>query len=318
MGQGVLWCALAGVAWLALRSAASAEGIERIPGGAYGGANYGRMPDAGLDSGATRAEVDVTDVQAAGGIPFRIGDTLDATVALDYQYTHNEYTGVAGRDRDLHRLQLPFTLGREAGRYYLQGTLAPGVATSSNVLKDPCDEMSGDDLIVSAQLAAAWKLGNGKLAQLGLAYDRSFGAPVVYPVAAVELSPDPRVRVRLAFPDPAVTWQPGKRHWLSARLFPAGQQWHVVSAEVEDDFDYEMEAYRAQLTWSWQVGRVLVVDLAAGLEFSRHHEFTDDQRNRLSVDIDDQLYLVIGLRNKDAPILYSQGSYGWTAVGLLP
>lgn len=297
---------LLGLAALVAASPTNGQSWTPLPSSPFAAANYAHIPAADLAAGAS-AELEVTDVQLAGGIPFR-GMGAVGVLGLDYQYTHNEYSGIDGRDRDLHRLQIPVSVGGTYREMRLVGTVAPGVATSSNVFKDPFGEMTADDLFVTGRVTATWSFGAGRLAQLGVAYDRSFGDPTVYPVAAVELLGDRRLQVRLAFPDPAVRFQWNDRHQWSARLFPAGQQWHVVSEEIDDDFDYEMKALRAQLTWSWRARQSLVVDVSAGWEFGRQHEFTDDLATRFSAEADDQLFVVIGLRRTSAPILYSQGS----------
>lgn len=274
----------------------------------FGAVSYGRMSGAGFEAASPATTLESTEFQLAGGARFRTADRGMAA-GVDYQYTHYGYTSLAGRDRDLHRLQFPLRHARRTGNHILQGTLAPGVATSSNVFKDPFGELTSDDLLITGGLSVAWDLGHRSGAYVGLVHDRAFGDPALYPVAGVEYCGD-RSRFRLAFPDPSVTVRAGRDHTVEARLYPAGQQWHVVSEELGDDFDYEMRALRTQLTWSWRLASFVTVDLAAGLEFARHHEFTDDQGTRHSTDADDEVFVVIALRSAGSGLIYSQRGTG--------
>ncbi len=90
---------------------------------------------------------------------------------LDYEYTRYEYDGVAGRNRDLHRLQLPLRFTREHGDWQLRGHVAPGVATSSNIMQDLFTEGSGEDLLLTARLEAERARGGRSAWLIGAAYD---------------------------------------------------------------------------------------------------------------------------------------------------
>ena len=205
----------------------------------------------------------------AGEIGFDLG--------ADYQYTRYEYAGIDGRNRDLHRLQLPVGFDYRKESWQLDGFIAPGVATSSNVMKDLFDAGSSDDVIVTARMEGMIHAGEHLSWLAGLAYDRAFGRPAAYPVFGALYRPWNHWRFRLAFPDPAIRYSPSTRQRWRVRLFPAGNAWHVVSEELNDDFDYEVESWRAQATWSLGFKNMIWVDLSAGYEFNRRHEFIDDR-----------------------------------------
>ena len=232
----------------------------------------------------------------------------DLDVAIDYQYTRYEYEGIDGRNRDLHRLQVPVHFSRALKQWRFEGYVAPGVSTSSNVFKDLFNRGSSDDLFVSARLewhrefaARNWIVG--------LAYDRLFGEPTLYPVVGVELSPSPDLHLRLAFPDPALRYRFSDRITLLGRLFPAGHEWHVVSDDFTSEFDYHVEAFRAQTSLNVQAWRALSIDMALGYEFGREHRFTDDTGTRIESRIDDQWFFALGFRLGSAELPYTHGGH---------
>ena len=243
---------------------------------------------------------------SAGFHRFEAGNgSLD--VGLDYQYTRYVYDGIDGRNRDLHRFQFPLTYRNTHGGWKIDGSLAPGLSTSSNVLKEFVDRVSGDDLFATARLEGRRAVGARDWV-LGLAYDRSFGRPLLYPIAGIELSPNDELDIRLAFPDPGFRYRWSDRQSLSGRLFPAGHQWHVMTDDFSAEFDYRVEGFRAQLGWSIRLWKAITLDISGGYEFGRKHYLTDDLGVRIESPVDDQWLFLFGLRTGSAPLPYTHGS----------
>ena len=220
---------------------------------------------------------------------------------LDYQYTRYEYDGVAGRNRDLHRLQVPLRFARERGNWRFSGHVAPGVSTSSNVMQDLFTEGSGDDLLLTARLEAERARGDGSAWLIGAACDRAFGAPALYPVLGVVLTPSSGQRLRLAFPASEWQYQPSSRRTWFVEVYPAGHEWHVESEELDDDFDYTVEAWRAAAGVSLRVWRAAWLDLVLGYEFAGEHELTDDLGRRIRAELESSLVFGFALRLGAAP-----------------
>jgi hypothetical protein len=266
-----------------------------------------RQPPADFASSPAPASVRTKENQVFAGFHrFNAGNgTLD--VGLDYQYTRYVYDGIEGRNRDLHRFQFPLRYRGRLSGWKIDGNLAPGISTSSNVLKEFFDQISGDDLFATARLEGRSESGSRNWV-LGLAYDRAFGRPLVYPIAGVELSPNDMLDLRLAFPDPGFEYRWSDRQSLSGRLFPAGHQWHVMTDDFSSEFDYRVEGIRAQLGWSIRLYKQLTLDISGGYEFGRKHYLTDDVGVRIESDIDAQWLFLIGLRSASAPRVYTHGS----------
>jgi hypothetical protein len=266
-----------------------------------------RQPAADFSSSPAPASARTKETQVFAGFHrFEEGDgTLD--VGLDYQYTRYVYDGIDGRNRDLHRFQFPLTYRNMHGAWKIDGSIAPGLSTSSNVLKEFFDRISSDDLFATARLEGRRESGSRNWV-LGIAYDRAFGRPLVYPVAGVELSPNDMLDLRLAFPDPGFEYRWSDRQLLSGRLFPAGHQWHVMTDDFSSEFDYRVEGIRAQLGWSVRLWKELTLDISGGYEFGRKHYLTDDVDVRIESDIDEQWLFLIGLRSASAPRVYTHGS----------
>ena len=254
-------------------------------------ASVGRTPAADA-SGGTALEAEETQVSTGMGLA--AGDTLSLEIGIDYQYTRYEYAGIDSRDRDLHRLQFPLHFAADMGEWQLKGYVAPGVSTSSNVMKDVFSEATSDDLIVTGRVLVERTRGETDWIA-GVAHDRRFGRSRTYPIVGVLLEPRDNMHVRLAFPDPSVTVNVSDRQAVQARLYPAGHQWHVVSNDFSSDFDYRVESWRGQLNWRLTLWRALALDLSTGYEFGREHRFTSDSGTRLAIDIEDQWFFAVGL-----------------------
>ena len=171
------------------------------PGPPYLAASIAWLPASDFEDLSAGAELSGREYQVSLGLSRFNAATTTFDVGIDYKYVRYEYTNVDSRNRDLHRLQIPLLFDSDFESWHLRGFVAPGVSTSSNVFKDFLNRGSSDDAFVSAR--AAMHRGDTKNEWfVGVAYDRSFGEPKVYPVAGVELVPSPDVRIRLAFPDP--------------------------------------------------------------------------------------------------------------------
>ena len=194
-----------------------------------------------------------------------------------------------------------------AGGWTMDANVAPGISTSSNVLKEFFDAISSDDLFATVRLEGR-RGSSSRRWVLGLAYDRAFGRPRFYPVAGVELSPADSFDLRLAFPDPGFEYRFSGKQTISGRLFPAGHQWHVMTDDFSSEFDYRVEGFRAQLGWSIRLWKAITLDVSGGYEFARKHYLTDDLGVRIESDVEDQWLFLLGLRAGAAPLPYTHGS----------
>jgi hypothetical protein len=285
---------------------AAADPEEGDPGRyPFFAAAYTVVPGADLESAGAGSELKAKETQFAAGLLQIERDDLQVDFGLDYQYTHYAYESIDGRDRDLHRLQFPAGLTRQSENWVFTGFIAPGIGTSSNVLKDIFDRGSNDDFLVTGRVEASFRRG-GQFSWLGgLAYDRAFGEAKPYPVVGVLYAPTDHLVMRLALPDPSLGFTINDRHEVSLRLFPAGFEWHVVSDELNDRFWYRVEAIRLQGTWSFRFARSAWLDLSLGYEFDRRHEFVDDTGRSIHSDLGNQALVEVGLRWADGPLPYT-------------
>ncbi len=265
-----------------------------------------RQPAADFSSSPAPATVSTRENQVSAGFHrFNAGNgTLD--VGLDYQYTRYVYYGIDGRNRDLHRFQFPLTYRNTHGTWTIDGSIAPGLSTSSNVLKEFFDRISSNDLFATARLEAR-RGGPARNWVLGVAHDRAFGESRLYPILGIELSAGDALDIRLVVPDPGFQYRWSDRQSLSGRLFPAGHQWHVMTDDFSAEFDYRVEGFRAQLGWSIRLWKQVTLDISGAYEFGRTHYLTDDLGVRIESDVDDQWLLLFGVRVGPAPMPYTHG-----------
>jgi hypothetical protein len=287
---------------LPVAAGVASQGSEGYP---FVAGAYTVLPDSGFTSAGAESMLKTKENRLALGLLKIPAGGLAFDFGLDYQYTRYTYENVAGRDRDLHRLQIPLGFSHRTETWSATGFVAPGVATSSNVLKDLPDRGGSDDVITTGRVEIGVPRG-ARLGWLwGLAYDRAFGEDELYPVLGLTLQWDDRLALRLALPDPAVRYAPRDRHEFTLRLFPAGSEWHVVSDELNDDFAYRVEALRLQGIWSYRFGRSGWLDLSLGYDFDRRFRFVDDAGRFIHSPVESKVLLTVGLRWGNAPITFT-------------
>ena len=298
--MGSLRCQLAALLLLAASAA-----LGDIPGTHLAG-NASRIPAADFRGLAPGANVSTEDNQFAAS--FARVSLGQATVdfGLAYQYTRYAYEAIDSRNRDLHRVQLPIWISAPLDVWQLRAYVAPGIFTSSNVLKDFFNRGTSDDLYVSGRVEAT-RTDASPSWLIRLAHDRSFGQSRTYPVLGLKLSPSESVDIRLAWPDPAVDVALSERQSLSLSVYPAGNQWHVRTNDFSREFDYRFEAWRSQFNWNVGITGSFSVDLSIGYEFDRSHHWTDDPGARLDADADAQWLYAIGFRLGGGPLPLTHG-----------
>ena len=270
---------------------------------------YTVLPEASFETGVSGTTTGTLENQlAAGGLRFVIGE-IDFDAGLDYQYTRYEYEGLDSRNRDLHRIQFPVSFVWRDSDREVQGFVAPGISTSSNVLRNPLDRLTSDDFHVAGRIEVAKQRGQAGSWMAGLAYDRAFGKPRLYPRFGLAWTTPNGLEVDLVFPEPAVRYQVSERQRLTATLFPAGHQWHVVTDDLGDEFAYRFEALRSELAWSYRFWRNFSVDLSLGYEFSRRHRLEDAAGDVIAADAVDELMVSIGIRSGSAPLVLTHGAH---------
>ncbi|MFW2404236.1 MAG: hypothetical protein ACN4GT_05665 [Gammaproteobacteria bacterium] len=263
--------------------------------------SYALADDTGLE-GNVDANLGTKETHLTIGL-FGFGpDAGRLDLGLDYQYNRYSYEGLDSRNRDQHRLQVPLGLRAASGKWFVDAFIAPGVATSSNVFKDIPSQSSSEDFFATAQIEAGRSSGAATTWLIGAAWDRSFGKARVYPVAGLRYEPSERLIARIAFPDSDVKWQITNRQTVTLRLYPSGFEWHVLDDDLVTEFDYGVEAWRAEAWWSLEVMHNVLVDLSLAWEFARRHEFTDRAGTRLDIDADDAVFLTVGVRWNDGPL----------------
>lgn len=272
----------------------------------YLAGNASRIPEASFQGLAPGANVSTEDNPIAAAFARISLDKATVDFGLDYQYTRYEYEAIDSRNRDLHRVQFPIWVSAPFDDWQLRAHVAPGIFTSSNVLRDFFNRGSSDDLYVTGRIEATSKDAPTSWL-IGLAHDRAFGRSRTYPVLGLKLSPSDAIDIRLAWPDPAVDVVLNDRQALSLKVYPAGNQWHVRTDDFSREFDYRFEAWRSQFNWNIGIARAFSIDLSIGYEFDRSHHWTDDPGARLNAVADSQWLYAIGFRFGGGPLPLTHG-----------
>ena len=272
-------------------------------------ANYTSQRPAALEDLNSPASVGSGDYQLrTGDLQFHAFDTR-FMLGIDYEYTHYEYSGIDSRDRDLHSLAIPIRFSTESDGWRIDGYVAPVIATSSNVFKDFLNHGSARDVYINTMFEvhvpnSPWFIG--------AAFDRRFGSAHPYPVFGAWVHASPAIDLRLAFPDPAAVFRISERLTADVRIYPAGQEWRVVTDDFANEFDYRMEAIRSQVNWNIRLTENWSVDLGIAYESEREHRLVD--RNGALVDstVDSEWLLVAGFRFGNASLPYAHGVGYWS------
>lgn len=211
--------------------------------------------------------------------------------ALDYAYQRYEYTGLASRNRDLHRLELPMSWHGGAPLAWMF-ELRPVIASSSNVFKELWSRGGSDDFMWHGRATLErTPRGTGWGWRLGAARDDAFGRELAYPSATL-IRQHGGARIELGWPVSRAMLEAGQGIEAGGELAPAGARWHVVSDERDGaSFHYRTRAWRAGAILRWRSAIGIVLAMHAGLEFERRHRLEDDTGTIVNRAVDEARYL---------------------------
>jgi hypothetical protein len=173
-------------------------------------------------------------------------------------------------------------------------SLAPALSASSNIVKDP-GEWNADAFQLLG--AAVWRRGLSRSTTLryGVCADSRLGRYRVYPTLGLDWRPGRDLRVELGFPVTRLSYGAASRLGTSFTVAPAGNEWHVRSADLARSSDLKVEATLLEWTVSWQayenlavsasIGRLLRGEYDATLPDDRRVRATDDDVTRLGVSV---------------------------------
>ncbi len=185
----------------------------------------------------------------------------------------------------LHTAFFPIHRQSRDGNNSFRLSVAPAMSASSNIIKN-LDQYTSDAFQLLG--AAVWRrqLSEQAVLRYGLCADSRFGSHKLYPTLSVDWQPNPDLRVELGFPRTRLSYLLSDEITSSVQVLPAGNEWHVRSADFANSSDVEFEATLVEWTVSWQVRERLSLAASIGRLFDGQYEakLADDRRVRASAE----------------------------------
>jgi hypothetical protein len=241
---------------------------------------YYEQEEAFVSQGIERTEQQLHEFDAH----FSLGDSW--SVGMGYRYL------VLGLDPNalqtnghLHTMFFPIHRQSSQGDNSFRISVAPAKSASSNIIKN-LDQYTSDAFQLLG--AAVWRraLSEQSVLRYGLCVDSRLGSYRVYPTLGVDWHPNRDVRVELGFPTSRLSYALSETVSSSLQVEPAGNEWHVRSADFARSSDVEFEATLVEWTISWELREGLSLTASIGRLFDSWFEATlpDDRRVRASAE----------------------------------
>ena len=164
-------------------------------------------------------------------------------------------------------------------------SVAPALAASSNVVKDP-GEYSTDALQLLAALIWTRSLSNHTTLRYGVCGDHRFGGYEVYPSINIDWQPHADWTIELGYPTTRVTYSASKALDSSLLITPDGNEWHVRDKVMEKRSQLVYDAWLVEWAFRWKASPHIAISASVGRQFDNRYELTlmDDRRVRVSSD----------------------------------
>lgn len=217
-------------------------------------------------------------------LQFKLNDKL--SVGASHQYTILNVDAIEPQTNGhLHTILLPLHRQIRSDRGSFRLSIAPALSASSNVVKDP-GEYKGDALQLLTALVWSRQSSESLSFRYGICSDHRFGRYAVYPSIGIDWQPHADWTIELGFPDSQLTHQVSKNLASTLRVYPDGNEWHVMDRGLQRRSQLVYESLLLEWLVNWQAYENLTVTFGIGRQFQTRYELTliDDSRVRLHGD----------------------------------
>lgn len=185
----------------------------------------------------------------------------------------------------VHTVFFPLHRISRSGNKGFRISVAPALAASSNVVKDPA-EYSADAFQLLGALVWTRNLSTHTTLRYGVCGDHRFGSYKLYPSISVEWQPHVDWTIELGFPTTRLVYRASKILESSLLITPDGNEWHVRDEGMEEQSQLVYEASKVEWALRWTAGKHIAISASVGWQFDNRYELTllDNRRIRLSSD----------------------------------
>lgn len=186
------------------------------------------------------------------------------SMGVGHRYDQLDAAGIGlPTNGHLHTVFMPFhrQIGSDTSGFRV--SVAPAMAASSNVLKDP-DEYSADAFQLLAALVWNRNLSEKTAVRFGACGDHRFGGYSVYPLVSFDWQPHNDWLIELGFPVSRMTWQVTDSLAMALRVAPDGNEWHVENKAMDRQSQLVYEATLFEYAVNWQFHERLTASVSAG------------------------------------------------------
>ncbi len=185
----------------------------------------------------------------------------------------------------VHTVFFPLHRISKSGNNGVRFSLAPALAASSNVVKDP-GEYSADAFQLLGALVWTRSLSDRTMLRYGVCGDHRFGRYELYPSINIDWQPHADWTIELGYPTTRVTYRASKAFDSSLLITPDGNEWHVRDKGLEKQSQLVYEAWLVEWAFRWKANKHIAISASVGRQFDNRYELTllDDRPIRLSSD----------------------------------
>lgn len=249
--------------------------------------------DAPFSDTAADNRSDSQGLEGTAGLWSRSDPGRRRTLAMYYDYIEYDFeTDLAG-NIDVHNLQFPLHLSHEGDSGSMTFYVAPGVAVSSNTLRELDFDIK--DFIVDAGLVWRTDIAAGHNIVVGAVIDRRFGRTALYPLLGTEFEPTDSLRVSLLLPEPVVVYQPAKAFWLGLGVRPAGNRWRIYDRRRNQHWRLREKSWSARIEAAMALRPALWAVAAVSYEWDRELDLLPRNRDRETFALDATWFVSLGI-----------------------
>jgi hypothetical protein len=210
--------------------------------------------------------------------------SLTTLINLQGIYDKISFCEFEREDLDLYSILLPVEYYYTKSEWLFNVNINPGIFSDF-------ENVDGDDYSVYGSMLLGYRINPSCQFFGGISYDDHFGEEELYPLAGVIWDISREWQMSLILPYPQITYAPSEDLAFYVNVEPAGGLWNVNDEFVEEDYDFELEGYRAGFGVDYHMSRKLWVQAQAGYVTARKYEFRDFEDNTFEADVDDTAYV---------------------------
>jgi len=235
--------------------------------------------------------VTLQQFSAIAGAPLILKEEYMVVSGINIEVNDFKFNDIENVDLTTYSISVPFVTAYKINDdFILMANISLGVYSDFK-------KITLDDFKFSWFGICQYNVGDSVELYGGVAYNRSFGKDILYPLVGLNWKINDSWYLGLVLPRPFIAYKASESLLLYAGLGPAGGEWNVenpLDSEDEENYNFFFSGYRVGCGVEYDINKHITMYLNVGSTMLRDYEIENDDRTLLDTEVDNTFIGTVG------------------------